>query len=53
MSESERKNPVQDQVPSAVKEMFSRLLDSYPEFSGCGGTVAAFVVQSCKFLWSY
>lgn len=53
MSESERKNPIQDQIPSAVKEMFSRLMDSYPEFSGCGGTVAAFVVQSRKFLWSH
>lgn len=50
---SERKNPVKDQVPSAVKEMFSRLMDSYPEFSGCGGTVAAFVIQSRKFPWSY
>ncbi|KAF4081173.1 hypothetical protein AMELA_G00158350 [Ameiurus melas] len=42
----EMKNPVQDQVPSAVKETFSRLMDSCPEFSGCGGTVAAFVIQS-------
>ncbi|KAK3558528.1 hypothetical protein QTP86_018998 [Hemibagrus guttatus] len=42
----ERKVPVKDQVPSAVKEMFSRLMDSYPEFSGCGATVAAFVIQS-------
>ncbi|MCJ8735761.1 hypothetical protein PDJAM_G00251230 [Pangasius djambal] len=42
----ERKNPVKDKVPSAVKEMFSRLMESYPEFSACGGSVAAFVIQS-------
>ncbi|KAL6474066.1 hypothetical protein MHYP_G00176270 [Metynnis hypsauchen] len=42
----ERKNPIKDQVPGAIKEMFSKLMDNYPEFSGCGGTVAAFVAQS-------
>ncbi|GAA6093039.1 adenosine deaminase domain-containing protein 1 isoform X3 [Tachysurus ichikawai] len=42
----ERKIPVKDQVPSAVKEMFSRLMNSYPEYSACGETVAAFVMQS-------
>ncbi|XP_062847010.1 adenosine deaminase domain-containing protein 1 isoform X3 [Trichomycterus rosablanca] len=42
----ERKNPINDQVPSVIKEMFSKLMDSYPEFSGCGGTLAAFVTQS-------
>ncbi|XP_076861896.1 adenosine deaminase domain-containing protein 1 [Brachyhypopomus gauderio] len=42
----ERKNPIKDQVPSAIKQMFSKLMDSYPEFSGCGGTLAAFVTQS-------
>ncbi|KAK9963747.1 hypothetical protein ABG768_006913 [Culter alburnus] len=40
----ERKNPIKDQVPSVVREMFTKLMDSYPEFSGCGGTVAAFVM---------
>ncbi|TSK45886.1 Adenosine deaminase domain-containing protein 1 [Bagarius yarrelli] len=44
--ESEMKNPVEDQILSAVKEMFSTLTDCYPEFSSCGGTVAAFVIQS-------
>ncbi|XP_047675144.1 adenosine deaminase domain-containing protein 1 isoform X7 [Tachysurus fulvidraco] len=42
----ERKIPVKDPVPSAVKEMFSRLMNSYPEYSACGETVAAFVMQS-------
>lgn len=28
--------------------MFTKLMDSYPEFSGCGGTVAAFVMLSRK-----
>ncbi|XP_015456249.3 adenosine deaminase domain-containing protein 1 isoform X2 [Astyanax mexicanus] len=42
----ERKNPVKDQIPSTIKEMFSKLMDSYPEFAGCGGTVAAFVTQT-------
>ncbi|XP_066524041.1 adenosine deaminase domain-containing protein 1 isoform X2 [Hoplias malabaricus] len=42
----EGKNPFKNQVPHAIKEMFSRMMDSYPEFSGCGGTVAAFVAQS-------
>lgn len=31
-----------------VKEMFTKLMDSYPEFTGCGGTVAAFVMLSRK-----
>ncbi|KAI5626846.1 adenosine deaminase domain-containing protein 1 [Silurus asotus] len=41
----ERKNPVQDQVPSAVKDMFIKLTESYPQFSSCGETVAAFVIK--------
>lgn len=45
---AERKNPIKDQVPSVVKEMFTKLMDSYPEFSGCGGTVAAFVMLTRK-----
>ncbi len=31
-----------------VREMFTKLMDSYPEFSSCGGTVAAFVMLSRK-----
>ncbi|NP_001277142.1 adenosine deaminase domain-containing protein 1 [Danio rerio] len=42
----ERKNPIKDQVPSVVREMFTKLMDNYPEFSGCGGTLAAFVMLS-------
>uniref|UniRef100_A0A672S1E3 Adenosine deaminase domain-containing protein 1 n=1 Tax=Sinocyclocheilus grahami TaxID=75366 RepID=A0A672S1E3_SINGR len=42
----ERKNPIKDQVPCVVRETFTKLMDSYPEFSGCGGTVAAFVMLS-------
>lgn len=42
----ERKNPLKDQVPIAVREVFTKLMDGYPEFSACGRTVAAFVMQS-------
>ncbi|KAM6980815.1 adenosine deaminase domain-containing protein 1 [Aplochiton taeniatus] len=42
----ERKNPVNEQVPQAVREQLGRLMDSYPEFSACSSTVAAFVTQS-------
>lgn len=45
---TERKNPLKDQVPGVVREIFTRLMDNYPEFSACGGTVAAFVMQSRK-----
>ncbi|KAM9496448.1 adenosine deaminase domain-containing protein 1 isoform 2-T4 [Clarias gariepinus] len=37
---------IKELVPAAVKDVFFRLIDSYPEFSGCGETVAAFVLHS-------
>lgn len=30
--------------------MFTKLMESYPEFSGCGGTLAAFVTRTGKSL---
>ncbi|XP_042558691.1 adenosine deaminase domain-containing protein 1 isoform X2 [Clupea harengus] len=43
----ERKNnPLEEQILNAVKESFTKLLSMYPELSGCGSTVAAFVTQS-------
>ncbi|TRY93967.1 hypothetical protein DNTS_021120 [Danionella cerebrum] len=44
----ERKNPLKDQVPEVVREMFKRLVDGYRDFSSCGGTVAAFVLLSSE-----
>ncbi|XP_030622480.1 adenosine deaminase domain-containing protein 1 [Chanos chanos] len=42
----ERKNPIQDQVPNAVRDIFTKLMDSYPKFSSCGSTLAAFLIHS-------
>ncbi|XP_031646064.1 adenosine deaminase domain-containing protein 1 [Oncorhynchus kisutch] len=42
-----RKNPINEHVPQTVRELLSKMIDSYPEFSVCGSTVAAFVTQSC------
>ncbi|KAM4621936.1 adenosine deaminase domain-containing protein 1 [Polymixia lowei] len=42
----ERKNPVNNQIPHAVREQLNRLMKSHPEFSACGGTAAAFIVQT-------
>ncbi|KAJ8015508.1 hypothetical protein DPEC_G00026860 [Dallia pectoralis] len=42
----EHKNPINEHVPQAVRELLSKLMASYPEFSACGNTVAAFVTQS-------
>ncbi|XP_041713443.1 adenosine deaminase domain-containing protein 1 [Coregonus clupeaformis] len=42
----ERKNPINEHVPQAVRELLSKLMDSYPEFSACRSTVAAFITQS-------
>ncbi|KAL0974278.1 hypothetical protein UPYG_G00218150 [Umbra pygmaea] len=42
----ERKNPVNEQVPQAVRAVLTKLIDSYPEFSAGRSTVAAFVAQT-------
>ncbi|XP_067103901.1 adenosine deaminase domain-containing protein 1 [Osmerus mordax] len=42
----ERKNPVNEQIPQAVKEQLSKLLENHPEFSSCQTTVAAFIAWS-------
>ncbi|KAF5894131.1 adenosine deaminase domain-containing protein 1 isoform X1, partial [Clarias magur] len=43
---TEGKDPIKELVPAAVKDVFSRLMDSYPEFSSSGETIAAFVLHS-------
>ncbi|XP_052366771.1 adenosine deaminase domain-containing protein 1 isoform X2 [Oncorhynchus keta] len=42
----ERQNPINEHVPQAVRELLSKLMDSYPEVSACRSTVAAFITQS-------
>jgi len=45
---SERKNPINLQIPHAVRDQLAKLMNSHPVFSDCAGTTAAFVVQTCK-----
>ncbi|CAG5988785.1 unnamed protein product [Menidia menidia] len=45
-STNERKSFINLRIPRAVKEQLSRLMSSYPAFSDCSGSTAAFVVQS-------
>ncbi|XP_058862489.1 adenosine deaminase domain-containing protein 1 isoform X3 [Acipenser ruthenus] len=42
----ERKNPMYEKIPLAVKQMLNKLIDKHPEFRSCGGTVAAFVIET-------
>ncbi|XP_019901308.2 adenosine deaminase domain-containing protein 1 isoform X2 [Esox lucius] len=42
----EHKNPINEHVPQAVRELLCRLMADYPEFSACRNTVAAFVTQT-------
>ncbi|XP_064200080.1 adenosine deaminase domain-containing protein 1 isoform X1 [Anguilla rostrata] len=42
----ERKSTFNTQIPKAVKEAYSKLLEVCPEFFSSGGTLAAFVTQS-------
>ncbi|RXM92716.1 Adenosine deaminase domain-containing protein 1 [Acipenser ruthenus] len=43
---SERKNPMYEKIPLAVKQMLNKLIDKHPVFRSCGGTVAAFVIET-------
>uniref|UniRef100_A0A8C7WUC3 Adenosine deaminase domain containing 1 (testis-specific) n=1 Tax=Oryzias sinensis TaxID=183150 RepID=A0A8C7WUC3_9TELE len=48
---TETKIPVNKQIPHAVRAQLSRLMSCHPQFSGCAGTIAAFVLQAsseCK-----
>ncbi|XP_078809921.1 adenosine deaminase domain-containing protein 1 isoform X1 [Oryzias latipes] len=48
---SETKIPVNKQIPHAVRAQLSRLMSCHPQFSGCAGTIAAFLLQTsseCK-----
>ncbi|XP_036407693.1 adenosine deaminase domain-containing protein 1 [Megalops cyprinoides] len=42
----EKKNPFNEQIPQTVRELYSKLMDGYPEFTGSGNTLAAFVTRS-------
>ncbi|KAJ8372098.1 hypothetical protein AAFF_G00294620 [Aldrovandia affinis] len=42
----ERKTPFNTQIPQAVQEAYSKLMEGYPELCSSGGSVAAFVTQS-------
>ncbi|KAF3694203.1 Adenosine deaminase domain-containing protein 1 Testis nuclear RNA-binding protein [Channa argus] len=42
----ERKKSVNLQIPNAVRDQLTKLLNSHPEFSACAGTTAAFIIQT-------
>ncbi|XP_035860474.1 adenosine deaminase domain-containing protein 1 isoform X2 [Sander lucioperca] len=42
----ERKSSVNLQIPQAVKDQLTKLMNSHPEFSACAGTTAAFIIQT-------
>ncbi|XP_029107572.1 adenosine deaminase domain-containing protein 1 [Scleropages formosus] len=42
-----KNNPLNELILEAVKEKYNKLMGGYPEFSSCGSTLAAFVIQSC------
>ncbi|XP_029917150.1 adenosine deaminase domain-containing protein 1 [Myripristis murdjan] len=42
----ERKNPVSLQIAQTVSDQLTKLMSSYPEFSACGGTTVAFIMQT-------
>ncbi|XP_077388162.1 adenosine deaminase domain-containing protein 1 isoform X2 [Festucalex cinctus] len=43
---SERKSPSNLQIPKAVKDQLTELMNSQTQFSACAATVAAFVIQT-------
>ncbi|XP_070692526.1 adenosine deaminase domain-containing protein 1 [Pempheris klunzingeri] len=45
-SNSEKKNCVNLQIPQAVRDQVTKLMNSHPEFSACTGTTAAFIIQT-------
>ncbi|XP_024861970.1 adenosine deaminase domain-containing protein 1 isoform X2 [Kryptolebias marmoratus] len=42
----ERKKSVNLQIPQAVRDQLTKLMDNHPEFSSCAGTTAAFIIQT-------
>ncbi|XP_070769708.1 adenosine deaminase domain-containing protein 1 [Enoplosus armatus] len=44
----ERKSSVNLQIPHAVRDQLTKLMNSHPEFSACVGTTAAFIIQTCS-----
>ncbi|XP_041845266.1 adenosine deaminase domain-containing protein 1 [Melanotaenia boesemani] len=41
-----RNSPINLQIPNAVRDQLTKLMNSYPEFSNCADTTAAFIVQT-------
>lgn len=41
----ERKNTVNLQIPYAVRDQLTKLMNNLPDFSNCAGTTAAFIIQ--------
>ncbi|XP_054648866.1 adenosine deaminase domain-containing protein 1 isoform X3 [Dunckerocampus dactyliophorus] len=42
----ERKSPANLQIPNAVRDQLTKLMNSHPQFSACAATIAAFVIQT-------
>ncbi|XP_054453802.1 adenosine deaminase domain-containing protein 1 [Anoplopoma fimbria] len=42
----ERTSSVNLQIPHAVRDQLTKLMNSHPEFSPCAGTTAAFIIQT-------
>ncbi|XP_023128367.2 adenosine deaminase domain-containing protein 1 [Amphiprion ocellaris] len=42
----ERKSSANLQIPRAVRDQLTKLMNSHPEFSDCAGTTVAFIVQT-------
>uniref|UniRef100_A0A3Q0SPC9 Adenosine deaminase domain containing 1 (testis-specific) n=1 Tax=Amphilophus citrinellus TaxID=61819 RepID=A0A3Q0SPC9_AMPCI len=42
----ERKKSVNLQIPHAVRDQLTKLMNSHPEYSSCAGTIAAFILQT-------
>ncbi|XP_037531543.1 adenosine deaminase domain-containing protein 1 [Nematolebias whitei] len=42
----ERKNSANLQIPHAVRDQLTKLMDGHPQFSSCASTTAAFIMQT-------
>ncbi|KAK2848811.1 hypothetical protein Q5P01_008645 [Channa striata] len=44
----EKKNSANLQIPLAVRDQLTKLMNGHPEFSACAGTTAAFIIQTSR-----
>ncbi|KAM9357356.1 adenosine deaminase domain-containing protein 1 [Symphorus nematophorus] len=42
----ERRNSINLQIPHAVRDQLTKVMNSHPEFSVCAGTTAAFIIRT-------